>query len=878
MDFKAIATKWQSRWKDAKAFKTRERKSKSKFYCLEMFPYPSGKLHMGHVRNYSLTDSFARYQRMLGNNVLYPPGYDALGLPAENAAIKRDSHPKEWTYKCIEMMREQQEQMGFSYDWERMFATCDPQYYRWNQWIFLKMFEKGLAYKKKSPINWCDSCSTVLANEQVVDGKCWRCDNEITIKELDQWFIRITDYAQQLLDDLKLLHKWPERVKAMQENWIGRSEGTLVKFKIDGSDEHLEVFTTRPDTLYGCTFMSLAPEHPMTLELSKGTSQESEVRKFVDKVLIYEKHNRQEGKEGVFTGAYAINPVTGKKIPVYTANFVLMDYGTGAVMAVPAHDQRDYEFAKKYDIPVKTVIESKETQDRAYEGDGKLVDSGEFTGMHNRDAIAAITKHLESLGLGKSTVQYKLRDWLVSRQRYWGTPIPIVYCDDCGLVPVPVTKLPVELPDDVSFTGQGNPLATSQKFMKVRCPRCGKKAHRETDTMDTFFDSSWYFFRFTSPKYSKLPFDPARAATWMPVDQYVGGIEHAILHLLYARFFTKFLRDEGLTKLDEPFPSLLCQGMVTLGGAAMSKSKGNVVDPGEIIERFGPDTARAFILSAASPEKQLEWSTKGVESTYRLLQRVYRLSEPYVSENSSKDKLLKSRTHSTIRACTLALDELRANDAVFALQEFVSFIHKWKPHFSERAYKKAVETLTLLFSPFAPHLAEEMWERLGNRPFCSLAKWPKLNENFIKPELEYVDTLVDNVSSDIRTVMELAKVERPSAIQVIVADKWKSEFYEHFKHLYAGTKNPGQILQSLMQTGLKSHGQQISKIVPALVKNPGRIPEVILSQQQEMKALKESRFMFEGEFGCTVHVVKESQSKEAKARQAMPGKPAIIVK
>ncbi|MAF34695.1 leucine--tRNA ligase, partial [Candidatus Woesearchaeota archaeon] len=540
MDLQKIAGKWQARWLKEKAFKSKEVK-KQKYYCLEMFPYPSGKMHMGHVRNYSIGDAYARFLRMQGMSVLYPMGWDAFGLPAENAAIKSGAKPEEYTRKCIEQIKAQFMELGLSYDWDRELTTCDPSYYQWNQWLFIQMLEKGLAYRKKSTVNWCDDCGTVLANEQVESGKCWRCENPVSVKELEQWFLKITDYADELLEDIDNLEDWPNSVKIMQKNWIGKSRGTMVTFKQEQGDD-LEVFTTRPDTLFGCTFLVIAPENPLTLELVKGTKIEKEVTEFVAK-SVRDKEGKE--KEGIFLGKHAINPVTEEKIPIYAANFVLMEYGTGAVMSVPAHDQRDYEFAKKYDIPIKTVIEGK-AEGKAYMGEGKLVDSGEFTGMANKEAIKKITQWLEKKGMAKEGTHYKLRDWLVSRQRYWGTPIPIVYCDRCGIVPE--TKLPVKLPTNVKFTGQGNPLDVDS-FKKTSCPKCKGDATRETDTMDTFFDSSWYYLRFCDPGNNKEPF--TKADYWMPVDQYIGGIEHAILHLLYARFIFKVFRDMGMVKADE---------------------------------------------------------------------------------------------------------------------------------------------------------------------------------------------------------------------------------------------------------------------------------------------------------------------------------------
>ncbi|MFH1238597.1 MAG: leucine--tRNA ligase, partial [bacterium] len=625
-DFKALERKWQEYWEKNQLFKTREDKNKEKYYVLEMFPYPSGKLHMGHARNYVIGDTYARFLRMNGYNILYPMGYDALGLPAENAAIKNDVNPADWTEKCINTMIEQQRKLGLSYDWSRLVITCRPEYYHWNQWIFLKFYQKGLAYKKKAPINWCPKCKTVLANEQVIQGKCWRCDSKVEVKDLEQWFFKITAYAEELLNDLGKLEGWPERVKIMQKNWIGRSVGTMVNFPLKDSRDSLSIFTTRPDTLYGVKFMTFAPEHPKVQELISGTKYEKEVQKFINRVVIEDKFSRADEdkeKEGVFIGRYAVNPLTGEEIPIYVANFVLMEYGTGAIMAVPAHDQRDFEFAKKYNIPIKVVINPPGEElpvgqmKQAYVEAGIMTDSAQFSGMNSSEAIEKITEYLEQKSWGKKTVQYKLRDWLISRQRYWGTPIPIIYCDKCGMVGVPEDELPVKLPKDVKFTGRGNPLATSETFVNCKCPKCKGKARRETDTMDTFVDSSWYFARYCDPQNNRTPFAKDKVNYWMPVDQYIGGIEHAILHLLYARFFTRALRDLGLYEIDEPFQRLLCQGMVIKDGAKMSKSKGNVVSVDDMVNKYGADTARLFILFASPPERDLEWSDEGVEGAWR---------------------------------------------------------------------------------------------------------------------------------------------------------------------------------------------------------------------------------------------------------------------
>ncbi|MBI5286453.1 MAG: leucine--tRNA ligase [Deltaproteobacteria bacterium] len=669
-----IEGKWQGIWEKENTFKVTEVKGKKTYYLLEMFPYPSGRIHMGHIRNYSIGDVVARFMVMRGYNVLHPMGWDAFGLPAENAAIQHGIHPARWTYENIAYMKRQLKRMGFSYDWDREITTCSPEYYQWNQWLFLKMYERGLAYRMYSPVNWCPNCQTVLANEQVERGGCWRCGSGVEEKQLEQWFLRITAYAEELLDYCDKLRGWPERVLVMQRNWIGKSIGVELDFPVDGAKDVIRVFTTRPDTLYGATFMSLAPEHPMVERFVGVRGQGSGVREFIEKIKRQDR-TRTEAleKEGVFTGAYCINPLTDRRMPIYIANFVLMEYGTGAVMAVPAHDQRDFEFARKYDLPVVVVIQppggglEPDTMTEAYIEDGIMVNSGPFDGMNNREATEAIVKHLEEKGIGKRAVNYRIKDWGISRQRYWGCPIPIIYCAGCGTVPVPYEDLPVILPEDVKFTGVGaSPLAQAPEFVNTTCPRCGKAARRETNTMDTFVDSSWYFLKFTSPGEDKKPFATESVKYWMPVDQYIGGIEHAVLHLLYARFFNKVLRDLGLVAFDEPFTNLLTQGMVCkevlvcpehgylfpeeisdgkcskCGKAVevgpvekMSKSRKNIVDPDKIVERYGADTTRLFSLFAAPPEKDLDWSDEGVEGAYRFLGRVWRL----VSQNSTPDSI-----------------------------------------------------------------------------------------------------------------------------------------------------------------------------------------------------------------------------------------------
>lgn len=767
-DFQKIEKKWQERWAEENAFKRVEDPNKKKYYVLEMFPYPSGKLHMGHVRNYSIGDVVARFKTMEGYNVLHPMGWDSFGLPAENAAIQRGIHPSIWTWDNIKAMREQLKQLGLSYDWDREIATCHPDYYKWTQWFFLQFYKRGLAYKKKSRVNWCPSCQTVLANEQVVGGSCERCHATVEKKELEQWFFKITEYADRLLEDIDKLKGWPDKVKQMQINWIGRSEGAEVKFKIDGTDEFITVFTTRPDTIYGVSFMVLAPEHPLIPELVKGTEYEEPVKKFIDKMAHMneiERTSNETEKEGLFIGRYVINPMNGEKVPLFIANYVLMDYGTGAVMGVPAHDQRDFEFAKKYNLPIVPVIKPEDDSidinnlNQAFEAEGIMINSGQFNGLNNREGIEKIIEYMEEKGIGKREVNYRLRDWLISRQRYWGAPIPIIYCDKCGMVPVPEEDLPVILPMDIEFTGKGkSPLAESETFLHTSCPNCGGPATREVDTMDTFVCSSFYFLRFTDPKNTEEPFSKEKSNYWMAVDQYIGGIEHAILHLLYARFFTKVLYDMGLSPVDEPFENLLTQGMVLKDGAKMSKSKGNVVSPEEIIEKYGADTARLFILFAAPPERDLEWSDKGVEGCYRFLNRIWRFVVDYkdvfkedediaidVSSLSSEDKELRYVLHNTIQRVTVDIRErFNFNTAISAIMELVNAMYQYRDRVAKdkqnlAVLKEAVKNLIIMLAPFAPHIASEMWELTGNTGSIHETSWPKYDPDaLVRDEVELV--------------------------------------------------------------------------------------------------------------------------------------------
>lgn len=759
-DFTGIEKKWQKKWEEQNSFMTTEDSSKPKYYTLEMFPYPSGNLHMGHVRNYSIGDVVARFKKMQGFNVLHPMGWDSFGLPAENAAIKNGANPKDWTLSNIENMKLQLKSLGISYDWDREVATCKQDYYKWTQWMFLKLYENNLAYKKKSYVNWCPSCQTVLANEQVVGGKCERCKSEVGKKDLEQWFFSITKYADKLLSDIDKLKGWPEKVKTMQANWIGKSHGAEVNFKVDGMDKTLTVYTTRPDTIYGVSFMVMAPESPLADELITGTETEKECRDFIHRMQFIKDIDRastEVEKEGVFTGRYVINPLTEKKVPLYLANYVLMDYGTGVVMAVPAHDQRDFDFAKKYNLPIDVVISpdgediSGDSLEAAFEAEGIMINSGVFNGLNNREALPKMIDYMAQKGIGETKVNFRLRDWLISRQRYWGAPIPIIYCEDCGAVPVPESDLPVILPEDVEFTGLGkSPLTTSESFKHAKCPKCGKIGTREMDTMDTFVCSSWYFLRYCDPKNAELPFDKTKADYWMSVDQYIGGVEHAILHLLYARFFTKALCDMGYVSSDEPFENLLTQGMVLKDGTKMSKSLGNVVSPEEIIDKYGADTARLFILFAAPPERDLEWSDTAVEGSYRFLNRVFKFvtnnvdridfnSKYDVSALTSEDKELRYTLNYAIKKATDDISiRFNFNTAISCIMELVNALYAYNGT-NNALVSEAVRDLIIMLAPFVPHITEELWEIAGGEGSVHDQSWIEFDSSAIqKDEVEIV--------------------------------------------------------------------------------------------------------------------------------------------
>ncbi len=753
INFAKIEKKWQDKWEKEKVFQVNEDSKKKKCYVLEMYPYPSGSgLHMGHAFNYTIGDILARFMIMKGFNVLHPMGFDSFGLPAENAAIKFQSHPRVFTDKAIENFIRQQKALGLSYDWTRKLQSHDIEFYRWNQYFFIKLFEKGLVYRKKSPVNYCVKCNTVLANEQVVDGKCWRhTDTEVEVRNLEQWFIKTTEYSEELLSEIEKLD-WPERIKSMQRNWIGKSEGAEVIFKIN--DKDWKVFTTRPDTLFGVSFLVVSAQHPELMNLVS-KEQKKEVEQFVKKIRSTKQEDMDKlDKEGVFTGSYAIHPLTGGKVPVWTGNFVLADYGSGIVMAVPAHDQRDFEFAKKYDLPIKLVIQDKEKKisldnmKNAFVEKGFLINSEKFDGLENENAKEEIVRELSKKKLGKMTINYKFRDWLVSRQRYWGTPIPMIYCDECGIVPVPEKDLPIKLPEDVKF-GEGNPLEKNSNFLKVECPKCGGKAKRETDTMDTFFDSSWYYLRFTDSQNKKQPFEKKKVEYWMPVDFYTGGAEHACMHLIYARFFTKALRDMGLLNFGEPFTKLFNQGMIHgEDGYVMSKSRGNVVDPLEVSKKYGADVLRFYLVSVAGPDKDMIWSTQGLDGSLRFFMKFYNyLNNVKIGKS---DERTQHKINKSIREITDHIENVKYNFATIELRRLFDSL-------GNQISKSDLEVLIKLISPIMPHIAEEMWEKIGNKGFVSLAEWPEVDESKINEKFDKIEQALEKTVSDVQNILKIIK-------------------------------------------------------------------------------------------------------------------------
>ena len=793
-----IEKKWQKVWEENNTFHVDDNSDKPKYYALSMFPYPSGKLHMGHVRNYTITDVIARFKKAQGYNVLHPMGWDSFGLPAENAAMKHGANPEVWTDENIAYMTKQLKMLGLSYDWKREVTTCKPDYYKWTQWLFLQLYKKGLAYKKEAAVNWCEECGTVLANEQVIDGKCWRCDHVVEKKYLSQWFFKITDYAEVLLEDLDKLPGWGDNVKTMQANWIGKSQGAILKFKVvdmpDGSDLEIPVYTTRPDTAYGITYLVVAPEYKdiERLTTAENKAKVEEYRAKARKMTEIERLSTERVKTGVPLGTHCLNPLTGETFPLWTADYALVEYGTGAVMAVPTHDTRDFDFAKKFNLPMKVVIQDPENpsdcKDSAYTEPGVLVNSGEFNGMPNEEAKKAITEKAVREGFGEFKTQYRLRDWLISRQRYWGAPIPVVYCEKCGIVPVPEDQLPVLLPKDVDFSVVGkSPITTSPTFIETTCPHCGGKARRETDTMDTFVCSSWYYLRYSDPKNSNLPFEKDKVNKWLPVDQYVGGIEHAILHLLYSRFFTKALRDLGLLDFDEPFKNLLTQGMVLKDGSKMSKSKGNTVDPDEIFENYGADTARLFILSDSPPARDFDWSDAGVEGCYKFLNRVWRLIASNAADISLDYKLefpLAKDNDDMVRNVHIAMkgitndiaNDFQFNTVISKYRELTNAIYEWRGKKKElNAEDKAVlsfavVSLIKLMSPVAVHLTEEAWADLGGKGSIHDEPWCEWDENLAKASSI---TLVVQVNGKVKDKIEVDEALSQDEMKAVALDSPK---------------------------------------------------------------------------------------------------------
>jgi len=1012
LDHKQIAEKWQKEWDELDAFKSHDHSKKKKFYLLEMFPYPSASgLHMGHALNYTIGDIFARFKIMQGFNVLHPMGFDSFGLPAENAAIKAKSHPKKFTEDAIVNYVKQMQGLGLSYDWSRMVQTHKEDYYKWDQWIFLKMYEKGLAYKKTSPVNWCPECNTVLANEQVHNGKCWRHeDTNVEVKNLEQWFFKTTAYANELYDGLDKLNQWPDMIKKLQRNWIGKSHGTEIKFKINGED--WPIFTTRPDTIFGVTFLVISAQHSRLHEIVTH-EQKVAVEEFLkEQHSVKQEDIDQMEKVGVFTGSYAIHPLTKEKVPIYAGNFVLADYGSGMVMAVPAHDQRDYEFAIKYNIPIKWVVmpssgEPHEDEEKRYtisavikrksddkyllvkwkqfgwiapvvggidEGEtpeqaavrevleetgfktkaiekiggqiesrfyaenkniwrhridqpvflelsddkqqvisedekkmlevvwlsfedalkkithednkngikyaekggcafteyGTLFNSGKFDGLTSADAKEKITEELSRISAGSKVTNFRLRDWLISRQRFWGTPIPIIYCDKCGAVPVPEKDLPVKLPDDVVFTDVKNPLKNYAPFLNTKCPKCHGNAKRETDTMDTFVNSSWYYLRYTDPKNEKEIFDKKNADYWAPIDLYIGGKEHACMHLIYIRFYTKFLRDIGLLDIDEPAIRLFNQGMLQgPDGEKMSKSKGNVVLPEVVSEKYGLDAARLFLVSVASPDKDINWSDKGVEGSVRFINKVINyVNNVKIGETSKKTK---SKIHQTIKEVTECIEKLQYNIATIKIRELFD-------SFDDEISKEDLEICLKLLTPICPHTCEELWERIGNDKFISKKEWPVCDESLIDYKVDYLDKLYEDLRSDINGVLRLINVTKPEQIKIIVSQDWKYSFAKEFKDAYAETKDFKEISQRLLSGELKKYGQEIMKSLPGLIKDGSKLPEFILSTSEEKENIESNKVKLEQEFGCEILIEVADSSSEAKAKNAWPGKPALVLK
>ena len=904
--FEEIEKKWQKEWDDNKVYDINDDKSKKKFYCLEMFPYPSGYMHMGHVRNYSIGDAIARYKRLKGYNVFHSMGFDSFGLPAENAAIKHGIHPLAWTEKNISGIKSQLKDMGFGYDWNREVATHRPIYYKFNQKFFIEFYKKGLIEQKDGIINWCPKCETVLANEQVINGKCWRCNSDVIHKPLKQWYFKITKYADELLESLDSLD-WPEEVKTMQRNWIGKSTGTLIDFKLKGSDITLKAFTTRIDTIFGVTYVAISPESPIINKIIEMSNKKDEIKSFIDKVSkedVITRTSEGKDKNGVFTDLYLINPISGKEIPLWIADYVLVDYGTGVVMGVPAHDSRDFMFAKKYDLEITQVVlpegkkESEIESDNLFTGYGNLINSGDYSGMKSLDAISKLQDYCEKKGIGKKQIMYKLRDWLISRQRYWGTPIPMIYCEKCGVVPEDEKNLPILLPDDAKFTGEGNPIETSKSFVETTCPICGGKARRETDTLDTFFDSSWYYLRYFSPDNDDDPFEKEATKYWMPVDKYIGGIEHAILHLMYARFFTKVLRDLGYVKFSEPFTSLLTQGMICMNGSKMSASLGNVVDPGEMIKKFGRDSARAFILFAASPEKQLDWSDKGIEGVYKFLRRYYSIGKNCRDIIKSKannnanldfskhglniyDKVILSRIENLIKSIEKYYEKNGFNTAITKLMSFLTKFSSYAEKSDNAAILKYVtERFAIIISPITPHISEEVWHMMGNQTLVVNEVWPKVDETLINNKLEELYDSVMNTISDVNNIKNLTKIEKPRKITIFIADQWKFDIAAMAKEMFDSDKimRPNELIKKVMTTNLKRYGKDATTLIAKYSKNPSKLPLHMSTSEQEYQAYSEFSETIRNLSGSgMIEICRESERSEPKAKAALPSKPSIMI-
>lgn len=870
IDFHKLDQKWQQKWEEKKIFQVKEDSNKKKFYVLEMFPYPSGAgLHMGHALNYTIGDIYARFKIMNGFNVLHPMGYDSLGLPAENAAIKVGTHPKEYTENSIKNFVKQQKSLGITYDWSRVVTTSEPEYYKWDQWIFLKMYDKGLAYKKESPVNWCPECKTVLANEQVHNGICWRHEKtNVEVKNLNQWFVKTTEYAEEL-NNFSQLEQWPDLIKKLQKNWIGKSHGSNVIFTIN--KKKWSVFTTRPDTLYGVTFLVISAQHSKLMDLVT-KEQKKEVEKFVKKQRSVSAENiDQLEKEGVFTGSCAEHPLTGEKVPVYAGNFVLADYGSGMVMAVPAHDQRDFEFAKKYKIPLKVAINPKGKQlnelemKEAYTREGTLTNSNKFNGIDNQKAKDEITKELKKLKKGEKTTTFRLRDWLISRQRYWGTPIPVINCNKCGVQPVPEKDLPVELPHNVKF-GKGNPLETNQKFINTKCPKCKGKATRETDTMDTFVNSSWYHLRYADPHNSEKIFDKKKARYWNPIDLYIGGKEHACMHLIYIRFYTKFLRDLGLLNIDEPAVRLFNQGMLHgKDGSKMSKSAGNVVNL-EIVEKYGADPSRFYLVSVAAPDSDFNWDDQGLQSNVKFLMKVDDYMKKVKLGKSSKK--VQSKVQKAIRDVTELIEEFKYNLAAIKIRQLFE-------QFEEEIAQEDLESFLKLLSPFCPHLTEEYWEKLGNKSFLSTSSWPKFNAKKIDEEAEIIEEFISSATADISSVLSFVKDQKVSKATLFVAESWKYDLFNFLKEALPKAETPKDLIKVVMSSKFKSHGKDVVKIISKVAAKKMLPPYASL--KKELKALEDSRESLEKAFKLKITIVKAENSKEAKAQSATPGKVGVLV-